>query len=113
MKNFKEMLDRDLESTFYNLKEFAQLKRVQCGGIDKKIPVIFDTEETKERKNLVSGDNAEGIYGRFAVIRVKLSDMGKEPVNGMRVWIDDNLFLITDVRNEYNELIIGLERYDE
>lgn len=113
MKNFKEMLDRDLESTFYNLKEFAQLKRVQCGGIDKKIPVIFDTEETKERQSLVSGDNAEGIYGRFVVIRVKLSDMGKEPVNGMRVWIDDNLFLITDVRNEYNELIIGLERYDE
>lgn len=36
MKNFKEMLDKDLDSTFYNLEEFAQLKRVECDGIDKK-----------------------------------------------------------------------------
>ena len=47
MKNFKEMLDKDLDSTFYNLSEFAQLKRVKCDGIDKKIPVILDSEETK------------------------------------------------------------------
>ena len=113
MKNFKEMLDKDLDSTFYNLEEFAQLKRVECDGIDKKIPVILDSEETKERQNLVSGDNAEGFYGKYIVVRVRLSDMGKEPASGMRFWIDDNLFKITDVRNEYNELIIGLERYDE
>ena len=113
MKNFKEMLDKDLDSTFYNLSEFAQLKRVKCGDIDKKIPVIFNSEETKERQNLVSGDNAEGFYGRYIVVRVRLSDMEKEPVNGMRFWIDNNLFKITNVLNEYNELIIDLERYDE
>lgn len=39
--------------------------------------------------------------------------MEKEPASGMRFWVDSNLFMITDVRNEYNELIIGLERYDE
>jgi len=113
MKNFKEMLDKDLDSTFYNLKEFAQLKRVKCDGINKKISVILDSEETKERQSLVSGDNAEGFYGKYIVVRVRLSDMEKEPASGMRFWIDDNLFKITDVRNEYNELIIGLERYDE
>lgn len=113
MKNFKHMLDKDLDSTFYNLSEFAQLKRVKCDGIDKKIPIVFDSEETKERQNLVSGDNAEGFYGRYIVVRVKLSDMEKEPVSGMRFWIENSLFKITDVRNEYNELIIGLERYDE
>ncbi len=113
MQNFKEMLDKDLDSTFYNLKEFAQLKRVRCDGIDRNIPVILDSEETKERQNTASGDDAEGFYGRYIVVRVRLSDMGKEPVNGMRFWIGDNLFKITDVRNEYNELVIGLERYDE
>lgn len=75
--------------------------------------VILDSEETKERQNLVSGDNAEGFYGKYIVVRVRLSDMEKEPASGMRFWIDSNLFMITDVRNEYNELIIGLERYDE
>ncbi len=113
MKNFKEMLDKDLDSTFYNLSEFAQLKRVECDGIDKKIPVILDSEETKERQNLVSGDNAEGFYGRYIVVRVRLSDMEREPASGMRFWIDSNLFMVTDVRNEYKELVIGLERYDE
>ena len=113
MKNFKEMLDKDLDSTFFNLEEFAQLKRIKCDGIDKKMPVIFDSGETKERQALVSGDNAEGFYGRYVVVRVRLSDMGKEPASGMRLWVDGGLFKITDVRNEYNELIIGLERYDE
>lgn len=49
MKNFKEMLDRDLDTTFYNTKEFAQVKRIKYDGIIKNIPVIFDSEETKER----------------------------------------------------------------
>lgn len=111
MKNFKEMLDRDLDSTFYSLKELAQLKRVKCDGIDRKMPVIFDSEETKERNG--GGDHAEGIYGKFSAIRVRLKDLEKEPRQGMRFWIDGDLFKITDVRNEYNELIIGLERYDE
>ncbi len=113
MENFKEMLDRDLDRTFYNLNEFARLKRVKCGGIDKKIPVLFDSEQTKERHSLVSGDHAQGIYGRSAVIRVKLSDMEKEPENGARLWLDGSLFIITDVYNAYNELVIGLKRYDE
>lgn len=113
MKNFKEMLDDDLNSTFYNLEEFAQLKRIKCGRIDKKIPVIFDSEETKKRQNLVSGDSAEGIYGRHIIIRIRLSDMEKEPENGTRLWINNNLFMITNVLNEYNELIIDLERFDE
>lgn len=112
MKNFKEMLDMDLKTTFYNTEEFAQVKRIKYDGIVKDIPVIFDSEETKDRNG--GGDHAEGIYGRFVVIRVRLSDLGKEPRQGMRFWIGNNdLFTITNVLNEYNELIIDLERYDE
>ena len=114
MKNFKEMLDRDLDSTFYNLEEFAQLKRIRCDGIDKNIPVIFDSEETKDRNGRsAGGDHAEGIYGRYVVVRVRLSDLEKEPRQGMRFWIGNDLFKIANVLNEYNELIIDLERYDE
>lgn len=111
MENFKQMLDRDLNSTFYNTNEFAQLKRIRCDEIDKNIPVIFDSEETKDRNG--GGDHAEGIYGRFVVIRVRLSDLGKEPRQGMRFYIGNDLFKIANVLNEYNELIIDLERYDE
>ena len=93
MKNFKEMLDRDLDTTFYNTEEFAQVKKVKYDGIIKNIPVIFDSEET--------------------VIRVRLSDMGKEPRQGARFYIENELFKVASVLNEYNELIIDLERFDE
>lgn len=110
MKNFKEMLDKDLETTFYNTEEFAEVKRIKCDGVTKEIPVIFDSEETKDRNG---SDHAEGIYGKYIVIRVKLSDLGKEPRQGMRFYIGNDLFKITNVLNEYNELIIDLERFDE
>ena len=112
MKNFKEMLDKDLDTTFYNTEEFAQVKRVKYDGIVKNIPVIFDSEETKER-NAAGGDHAEGIYGRYTVIRVRLSDMGKEPRQGARFYLENDLFTVASVLNEYNELIIDLERFDE
>lgn len=110
MKNFKEMLDKDLGTVFYNTEEFAEIKRIKCGGIDKKIPVVFDLEETKDRNGK---DSAEGIYQKYVVIRVRLSDLEKEPRQGMRFFIDSNLYKIASVQNEYNELIIDLERYDE
>lgn len=111
MKNFKEMLDKDLDTTFFNTEEFAQVKRIRCDGIDKNIHIIFDSEETKDRNG--GGDHAEGIYGKFVVIRVRLKDLGREPSQGTRLWIGNDLFKIAGVDNEYNELIIALERTDE
>lgn len=110
MKNFKEMLDKDLDTTFFNTEEFAEVKKIKCDGVVKNIPVIFDLEETKDRNGK---DNAEGIYQRFVVIRVKLKDLGKEPRQGMRFYIGNDLYTIASVNNEYNELIIDLERFDE
>lgn len=112
MKNFKEMLDMDLKTTFYNTEEFAQVKRIKYDGIVKDIPVIFDSEETKDR-NGIGTDHAEGIYGKFVVVRIQLSDLGKEPRRGARFWIENELYTIANVLDEYNELIIDLERFDE
>ena len=110
MKNFKELLDMDLESTFYNTDEFAQIREVKIDGIKRKIPVIFDSEATEARNGK---DSAEGFYQRYIVIRVMLSSIEEEPRQGMRLWLDENLYVIVGVQNEYNELIIDLERYDE
>lgn len=110
MKNFKEMLDKDLDTTFYNTKEFAEVKKIKFDGIVKNIPVIFDLEETKDRNG---SDNAEGICQKYMVIRARLSDLGKEPRQGMRFWIGNDLYMIASVQNQYNELIIDLERFDE
>jgi len=110
MKNFKEMLDKDLDTTFFNTGEFAEVKKIRCDGVVKSIPVIFDLENTKDRNGK---DNAEGIYQRITVIRVKLKDLGKEPREGMRFYIENELYKVAEVSNEYNELVIDLERFDE
>ena len=113
MKNFKEMLDKDLSRTFYNTEEFAEIRKVKYDGNNYNIPVIFDSEETKDRNKGSNNDNAEGIHKRYVVVRMQLSDLGKEPRHGARLWIDNDLYIIDGVRNEYNELIIDLERFDE
>jgi hypothetical protein len=111
MKNFKEMLDKDLDSTFYNTGEFAEVKRIKYDGAVKNIPVIFDFGEMKSRNT--AADHAEGMVQDITVVRAKLSDFGKEPRQGARIWIDGELYKIEDGRTEYNELILSLERFDE
>lgn len=113
MRNFKEMLDKDLDRTFYNTEEFAEVHRIRIDGIDRNIPVVFDSEEAEARRQMLSGDHAQGIYQKLLVVRIRLSDLGKEPRQGMRMWIGNELFKISEVTTEYNELIIELVGEDE
>ena len=62
---------------------------------------------------MLSGDHAQGIYQKLIVIRIRLSDLEKEPRQGMRMWIDKELYKISEVTTEYNELIIELVGEDE
>lgn len=112
MKNFKEMLDKDLERTFYNTNEFAEIRKICYDGVEKKIPVVFDSDESKER-SIIASDHAEGIHTDITVVRIKLEDLRKEPRQRARFFIDDELYTVLGCRNEYNELIIELERFDE
>lgn len=113
MKNFKEMLDKDLDSTFYNTEEFAELHRIRIGRVDRNVPVIFDSDAAEARQQMLSGDHAQGIYQKLLVVRIRLSDLEKEPRQGMRMWIDNELYKISEVTTEYNELIIELVGEDE
>ena len=113
MRNFKEMLDKDLDRTFYNTEEFTEVHRIRIDGIDRNIPVVFDSEDAEARRQMLSGDHAQGIYQKLIVIRIRLSDLEKEPRQGMRMWIDKELYKISEVTTEYNELIIELVGEDE
>lgn len=99
MKNFKEMLDKDLDRTFYNTEEFAELQRVRIDGIDRNVPVIFDSDAAEARRQMLSGDHAQGIYQKLLVVRIRLSDLEKEPRQGMRMWIGSELYKISEVNS--------------
>lgn len=82
-------------------------------GIDRNVPVIFDSDAAEARRQMLSGDHAQGIYQKLLVVRIRLSDLEKEPRQGMRMWIGSELYKISEVTTEYNELIIELVGEDE
>ena len=94
-------------------EEFAELQRVRIDGIDRNVPVIFDSDAAEARRQMLSGDHAQGIYQKLLVVRIRLSDLEKEPRQGMRMWIGSELYKISEVTTEYNELIIELVGEDE
>lgn len=110
--NFKELLDKDLETTIYNTKEFAEKHTIKYGDFEIQIPILFDLQKQKERK-LTAKDNAEGIHIETEVIRLKLSDIKRIPRQGARFWIDNEMYIVSASTLEYNEVIIDLERFDE
>lgn len=74
---------------------------------------IFDSDAAEARRQMLSGDHAQGIYQKLLVVRIRLSDLEKEPRQGMRMWIGNELYKISEVTTEYNELIIELVGEDE
>ncbi len=111
MKNFKEMLEKDLD-TFYNTKEYAEIHTVEYDGEIMKIPVVFDHEETKDRKISVN-DKAEGLYRVDLVVRIRLDQIKTTPRKRKRIYIDDTGYQINAVSSEYGEVILDLEDIDE
>ncbi|MDE6616472.1 MAG: hypothetical protein K2K35_07880 [Lachnospiraceae bacterium] len=112
MKNFKEMLDRDLDRTFYNTGEFAELHKIKLYGVEREIPVIFDTD-SEDRRKITADDNAEGIHLDTIVMRVKLSSLAQPPGQGAVLWIDGERYSVLSCQKAYNELLVTLEGYDE
>lgn len=40
---------------------------------------IFDSDAAEARRQMLSGDHAQGIYQKLLVVRIRLSDLEKEP----------------------------------
>lgn len=112
MKNFKELLWRDLKNTFYRTDEFAEERTIEYDGKIKKIPVIFDYEAAEDREITIK-DKAEGLYKVDVIIRVQLEDMGETPRKGKSLYIDDDSYTVQKVTTEYGEIILELESIDE
>lgn len=112
MKNFKQLLEQDLKSTFYRTDEFAEMRTVEYDGKMKTIPVIFTSDTAGNRKRSVK-DKAEGLYKISVVVRIQLESWGITPRKGKTLYIDDEEYRIDTVTSVDGEIILGLERMDE
>ena len=103
-KSFKDVLKDDINNTFVNLNEFADIHIVD----GKEIPVIIDENEIIEREKRMKS-NMDGIYVKQKLIYVKAEDFGALPAIGRAIMLDGKRYLVTDVVDEQGVYSITME----
>ena len=68
-KSFKEVMKDDVNNTFMNVDEFADMHTVD----GKEIPVLVDDNEIIEREKKMKS-NMDGVYVKQKIIYVKADD---------------------------------------
>ena len=86
-KSFKEVMKDDVNNTFMNVDEFADMHTVD----GKEIPVLVDDNEIIEREKKMKS-NMDGVYVKQKLIYVKADDFGSLPAIGRQKEVHCNRF---------------------
>lgn len=103
-KSFKEVMKADVDSTFMNLDEFADMHTVD----GKEIPILVDDNEIIEREKKMKS-NMDGVYVKQKLIYVKAGDFGALPAIGRQIMFDGRGYLVTDSTDEQGIYAITME----
>lgn len=79
-KSFKEVMKDDVNNTFMNVDEFADMHTVD----GKEIPVLVDDNEIIEREKKMKS-NMDGVYVKQKLIYVKAVTSDHWPAIGRRL----------------------------
>ena len=90
-KSFKEVMKDDVNNTFMNVDEFADMHTVD----GKEIPVLVDDNEIIEREKKMKS-NMDGVYVKQKLIYVKADDFGSLPAIGRQIVFDGKRYMVTD-----------------
>jgi len=107
MKSFKEQLEKDLDGTFFNLDEFAELHTID----GKEIPVVVDNE-TLLQLNMGKTVNSDGIFTDSIIIFVQKKYLDYEPVIGQVIDFDGVTYPVDNVLSDtggYTMILRGNE----
>lgn len=91
MSAFKEALRKDVEKTFINIDEFADVHDLN----GKSIPCIIDKDLTQPAQQ-----NLEGVFLNTMTIYVKASDLDLRPVEGEMFKVDGSFHFVRSVSDE-------------
>lgn len=106
--NFKTQLEKDAEKIFFNLNEFAEIKRLEYDGKIKDIPVIIENDET----NMYKG-KAEGLSNYSVIISFMLKDFDITPKRIDGIYVNDDFYRIDKVISEKDIITLYLSEIDE
>ena len=110
---FKESLYKDLP-TFLNVDEFATTHKLTVRGVDYldiECSVDKNIIDSASEKRAGSSYDREGVFIRQVKLFVKSSDIEK-PVEGEQLYIDDEMYIVSNVSDNIGMLEIDLERND-
>lgn len=108
MRNFKEQLEKDFDSTFFNLNEFAENHLVD----DVEIPVVVDNDMII---SLFLGKkvDTDGIFTDDKAFFVQKKYLDYEPVAGQHIKFDGQMYPIKSVFEDMGGYTIILSSNDD
>ena len=103
VKSFKEQLEKDLDSVFFNMDEFAETHMID----GKEVPIVLDNDRIIE---LSMGKTVEtrGIFTDDILFFVQKKDLDYEPVAGQHMEFDGEMYPISDVKEDFGGYTIIL-----
>ena len=101
---FKEIMQRDVKSVFFNEMEFADRHMVDDAEM---VAMIDDMENIDREKKMKS--NMDGIYARQILLYVQASDFGGLPAQGRLLRLDGRKYIVVDAVDECGVYTITLE----
>lgn len=102
---FKQVLDRDVDETFLNVAEFADLHNVDGNNV----PALIDDMENIEREKRMKS-NMDGIHARQVLLYVKASVFPSGlPAQKRLIKLDGKMYTVVDATDEGGVYTITLE----
>lgn len=100
--NFKDFVATDIEETFFNQEEFADIISIE----DKDVPVVIDeTALQKYNANLVEGvSKGEVLF----FVPVNLVELYEEQI----IWHKNKRYMVDDIKDEsgiYRVVLVGYQ----
>ena len=108
MRNFKEQLEKDFDSTFFSLNEFAENHLID----DVEMPVVIDNDMII---NLFLGKSVDtdGIFTDDKVFFVQKKYLGYEPVAGQHMKFDAQMYPVKSVFEDIGGYTIVLSSNED
>jgi hypothetical protein len=103
MRTFKEQLEKDLDSIFFNLDEFAENHLID----GNEIPIVVDNDKIIEL-SLGKMVETRGIFTDDKMFFVLKKYLDYEPVAGQHMNFDGEIYPISDVKEDFGGYTIIL-----
>ena len=102
--SFKQILQRDIDTIFFNLNEFSDTHTID----DVEMTAMIDDMEHIEREKKMKS-HMDGVYARQILLYVKASELGSLPAQGRLLKLDGRKYTVVDTVDEGGVYTITLE----